>query len=543
MVVGEKVGSLLGSSLYSWKNRVVLALFAFFWCIWGFWTASFIIVVCIVGLRLLGKQGAQTASEDTTHGSARWANNQNLLQSDNLTLQLPCDRYLLGITKELIPLKKDQQATLMLKPAKGRNLVGVPLIVTGSKDSTAPRSDDGHVLTIAGTGAGKGVAVVKPNLMVYGGSVVVLDPKGENFIDTWKHRVRLGHRVCLVDPFNAVPANIQGDYKVQFNPLEVLQQFYLAEDHSSVYDEAASIADLIVLTTDNDAQPHFNEKAKAFIRSAILFVTYAETYQNRDQFPHNLVTVKQCILNWFSNVDAIALFIDICTKHPRLTSVAGAISMIAKEERQSVLSTVLRHTEFLDSPNVQESLSASSFSMSDLKQNKLSVYLVLPANRLKTYSRLARVWIGTLLQSLMHDTKIPRHRALFMIDEMAQLGYMEPLLQAVSLSRGYGLDLWMLFQDISQIKATYTDSWSTFFANAKYQQFFGIRDLETAKYVSERLGKGTITTATYGQTMTTTFGRNSGSSYNGEQGNSTFSSGRNTSETQGETVTVSTLGL
>jgi type IV secretion system protein VirD4 len=454
---------------------------------------------------------------------------------------LPTDRYLLGISNDTILLKKNYQASLTAE-RKGKGVVCWPLIVTGSKDSTSSEIDDGHVLTIAGAGAGKGVAVVQPNLMIYEGSVVVLDPKGENFLSTYKARLRLGHRVCLLDPFNTVPADIRSQHLVRFNPLDLLEKYYLAGDHSNVYDEATSIAELIVLTTNGEAQPHFNEKAKAFIRSAILFVTYAEVYQDRDNFPLNLVIVKECIFRWFSEPDKIKVFIDICNKHPNLKSVAGSISMIASEERQSVLSTVLRHTEFLDSENVQQSLNASDFNADNLKDFKISIYLVLPANRIKSYSRLARVWIGNLLQYIMHNTAIPRHRVLFMLDEIGQLGNLDVLLQALSLGRGYGLDIWMLFQDMGQIENAYGDSWKTFFANTKYQQFFGIRDQETAKYVSECLGKETIETTSYSESIGKTTGSNRGYSTNRSDGDYNDSFGRNDSDTRTSSTSISNIG-
>lgn len=40
--------------------------------------------------------------------------------------------------------------------------------------------DDRHVMTIAGSRAGNGVSLIIPNLLFYGGSALVIDPKGEN---------------------------------------------------------------------------------------------------------------------------------------------------------------------------------------------------------------------------------------------------------------------------------------------------------------------------------------------------------------------------
>ena len=81
---------------------------------------------------------------------------------------------------------------------------------------------------------------------------------------------------------------------------------------------------------------------------------------------------------------------------------------------------------------------------------------------------------------------------LFILDEMAQLGTMDMMRKAVSLLAGYGMSVWMIWQDLSQLKSLYKDDWPSFIANAKIQQFFGINDHETAKYISEMLGEETI---------------------------------------------------
>src|SRR5687767_10516710 len=54
------------------------------------------------------------------------------------------------------------------------------------------RDDDRHVVTVAGSRAGKSSTVLIPNLLRYPGSVVVLDPKGELARATAAQRRRMG---------------------------------------------------------------------------------------------------------------------------------------------------------------------------------------------------------------------------------------------------------------------------------------------------------------------------------------------------------------
>lgn len=56
--------------------------------------------------------------------------------------------------------------------------------------------------------------------------------------------------------------------------------------------------------------------------------------------------------------------------------------------------------------------------------------------------------------------------------------------------RGYGVQLWLLVQDLSQLKAVYP-RWQSFLANTS-QQYFGTADYDTAHYISNALGQFTI---------------------------------------------------
>src|SRR5580692_9418481 len=82
--------------------------------------------------------------------------------------------------------------------------------------------DDRHLLTIAGSRAGKGVSMIIPNLIFYKGSAVIIDPKGENAARTAGRRGKgtsaggegLNQDVYVLDPFGE-----SGRSTASFNPL------------------------------------------------------------------------------------------------------------------------------------------------------------------------------------------------------------------------------------------------------------------------------------------------------------------------------------
>ena len=62
-----------------------------------------------------------------------------------------------------------------------------------------------HMLSIAPTRSGKGVSLIVPNLLIYGGSILVVDPKGENaWLTAAFRRQRHSQKTVILDPWGEV---------------------------------------------------------------------------------------------------------------------------------------------------------------------------------------------------------------------------------------------------------------------------------------------------------------------------------------------------
>jgi type IV secretion system protein VirD4 len=86
----------------------------------------------------------------------------------------------------------------------------------------------------------------------------------------------------------------------------------------------------------------------------------------------------------------------------------------------------------------------------------------------------------------------------FVLDEAASLGRMDALDDAVDKYRGYGVRLQFYFQSVSQVRKSFPDGQEQTLLSNVSQVFFGINDLPTAEYVSNRLGESTIVVSSGG---------------------------------------------
>ena len=120
--------------------------------------------------------------------------------------------------------------------------------------------DDRHILTVAGSRSGKGRSCIIPNLLMWPGSCVVIDPKGENASVTAAHRAaRAGHRVVVIDPRGC--ATVEDGLRAGFNPLDLID----AADDEAI-DLAAAIGDAIMVGSGDGKDVHWTESARQFFR-------------------------------------------------------------------------------------------------------------------------------------------------------------------------------------------------------------------------------------------------------------------------------------
>lgn len=348
-------------------------------------------------------------------------------------------------------------------------------------------NEKGHLLTFAPTGAGKGVGSIIPNLLTYPGSFVCIDPKGENAVVTAPQRTKLGNVVLVLDPFQRTAPYLPG-CQVTFNPLAMIDP-----DGPRASDDATILAEALVPNESKSSDPFWDTEARALLSGLILYVAAHVPPERR-----NLAHVRDLLNS--SPDDWKGLLLHMSKSDNRLVAAAGnrALQKVDKEAA-GILSSAQSHTHFLDSEAMRRMVSGPPFDMAKLKTHDkpISLYLVLPAEELRTHSRWLRVMISMILTALSREAKKPEHDVLFMLDEFAALGHMPIVETAMGLMRGYGIKLWPILQDLPQLKHTY-QKWESFVANAGCIQFFGVNDKETAEYASKLLGQETVSTTSQG---------------------------------------------
>lgn len=393
-----------------------------------------------------------------------------------------------------------QPGKKVLIGALGEHLIGI--------------EDDRHILTVAGSRSGKSVGLIS-NLFFYPGSILATDPKGELASITASRRSALGQKIYVVDPFG-IASKAVSQYRASFNPMSVLDL-----SSPTFLEDAALIAESIVVQSAEQKDPHWDESAKNFIEGVIIHVA---TYPQHDQKRH-LITVRELIKRalWIEPgaeedtqaeqatyllreemmLNGYLLQDDPKTEDIGSAVMAAALDFYGKRgtELSGVHSTVNRHTKFLDYSAFRQVLKDHDFDLAELKNKPggVSIYLCFPATRIEIARRWMRIFVNQLLDAMEREKTVPPAPVLACLDEFPVLGYMKQLETASGLIASFGVKLWVILQDWSQGKALYGERWETFAGNAGIMQFFGNNDLATTEYVSRLLGKTQVEVARMGE--------------------------------------------
>ena len=370
----------------------------------------------------------------------------------------------------------------------GDEAIGMPAI---------GRIDDRHIVTVAGSRAGKGVSLIVPNLLLYQGSVLALDPKGELAVVTAAERERLGQRVLVVDPFEVTLKGAAAERRdamearcVGFNPLAAIDP-----DGPDVVDDAALIAEALIATPPR-GDDFWSNSARALVKSLVLFALLMPEAADR-----NLVTAYDCLTGrhpllsqgdggsdaamdrlWELMILQAEAFDGV------IAATGAAMKKMDSREREGILAQARAETSSLDSLQLRRSLALDGFTMAELKRTPTTVYVCLPAGRLATHGKWFRLVLSAAMLAFEREPRKPDPPVLVVMDEFPVLGHMRQIEMAAGFIAGYGVRLWTVLQDLSQLQAHYAKTWETFFGNAGIVTFFGNADQTTVSYISKRLG-------------------------------------------------------
>jgi type IV secretion system protein VirD4 len=379
----------------------------------------------------------------------------------------------------------------------------------------------------APTRSGKGVGIVVPNCLHYRDSMVVFDPKHENFILTAGFRAKYGQKVFLFNPagilkkldhettqtaLRTVSGKLVRSEQGQESPL-VSHRWnpltYISRDPRFTFKDALNIANILYAksASSSDSSTFFSESAQKLFTGLLMYMV--ETEHERSNDPKGKTTLANLLRltspsdgrnlqEWIKEeIEMRSMQEETALSDQCRTLLHGFANGNAKTGSDILATLTAPLTIFLD-PVVEAATSADDFYLTDLRKQRMTIYLGIAPNETGTFSRLTNLFFSqvvneTVKQGLPENIPEAKYQCLLMMDEFTALGQVPIIESGVAYVAGYGLRFLLIFQSPSQVTRLYTkEGTRTFFTNFAVQIVYPPRDQDDAEEYSKLIGYETF---------------------------------------------------
>lgn len=337
-----------------------------------------------------------------------------------------------------------------------------------------------HGIVFAGSGGFKTTSVTIPTALKWGGGLVVLDPSSEVAPMVTEHRRKAGRKVIVLDPTAS---------GVGFNALD-----WIGRHGNTKEEDIVAVATWIMTDNPRTASARddfFRASAMQLLTALIADVCLSGHTDDKDQ------TLRRVRANLSEPEPKLRERLTRIYEQSDSDFVKENVAVFVNmtpETFSGVYANAVKETHWLSYPNYAGLVSGDSFSTDDLAGGGTDIFIALDLKVLEAHPGLARVVIGSLLNAIYNRNGNVAGRALFLLDEVARLGYLRILETARDAGRKYGITLTLIFQSLGQMREAYggRDATSKWFESASWISFAAINDPDTADYISKRCGDTTV---------------------------------------------------
>lgn len=346
-----------------------------------------------------------------------------------------------------------------------------------------------HAMVISGPGGFKTSTAVS-TLLHWRGSAVVLDPSGELSPMVRDARLKMGQKVYELDPAGDVGFNI-------LEWIDIGDPF--AE--SNIDTAVGWICGDVKLDKDGK-EDFFDGQGRNVLRLLIAHILWDTEIP--PELKH-LRTVHAVIAMRTDQVRAILRKIYEFSPAPYARKLAGPICGLVEETFSGICGSAAELTKWLSNEACMKLVSSDTFTIADLLSGRTSVFLNIPLKVMQTTPGISRTIIGALMQGIYEADGRVDGRVLFLLDEVARLGYMSIIEIARDAGRKYGITMMLYYQSSGQLKTQWGENAEESWFNAlSWRAYAAIQDDKTAEDLEKWLG-------TYG-VMASSAGTNTGTS-------------------------------
>lgn len=374
---------------------------------------------------------------------------------------------------------------------KKLKLGGIPVTYLNNKYYYSDEFN--HTLIIGSTGSGKTICEIMPmifNLGYANESMIINDSKGELYMTTSDFLKNRGYEIKIINLRDALNSD-------RWNPLHLAYKYY----KDGKIDEAGDIIENFSksLTKNLSSKDMYWEKSATAVLTALCYALIEDA--SCEDVVH-LYSVYNLLVEHGSKYIGRENSLDLYFHNKpqgSLSKLSYATGSFAKGETRATLFSVLATViKLFSDTGISYLTSHSDFELEDIGKKKMAVFLVIPDEK-ESRHELATLFIEQCYQSLINfaqlnnDGKLPV-RVNFILDEFGNMPSINSISNKITVSRSRNIRFTMVIQNFKQLEEKYKDSSEAIKSNCDWIYLL-TSDTKTAKEISERLGKYTISSS------------------------------------------------
>ena len=438
-------------------------------------------IVGAVGFRLLiyfKSKNAKKFRRDAEYGSARW-----------------------GTEKDIKPFVDPKFENNVI-------LTGTEFLTMNTRPKIPANARNLNCCIIGSSGSGKTRFWLTPQLLQAHSSYVVVDPKGGVLGQVGAFLQKRGYKIKV---FNSIDFS----KSMHYNPLA-----YIRNEA-----DILKFVDALISNTKGEGKegdPFWTKSETLLYCALIAYIIFEGPAEDRNM--NTLVDmisgmeVKEDDEDFMNAVDY--MFAGLEKRKPDCFAVKQykKYKLASGKTAKSILVSVGVRLAAFNLPSIATLTMTDELHLQELGERKIALFCCIPDSD-KSLNYLVGMIYTQLIQTLyrqadrVHKGRLPVPVHCLM-DEYANLSLpKDTFLSALATMRSRGIFCSIIVQNMAQLKAMYKDDWESLVGLCDEFLYLGGTEKETHKYVSELLGKETISTTSYNQSK----GRSGSYSINHQQ--------------------------
>lgn len=353
-----------------------------------------------------------------------------------------------------------------------------------------------HTLVVGSTGSGKTVSVIFPlifNLADNEESMIINDVKGEIYKTTYDYLKNKGYDIAVI--------NLRDTSNSDFwNPLTLAYQYYQENNFEK---EIEIINDLSnAICEDVTSRDKYWQESTSSVLSALCLALIEDAKKESQVHFHSIYNLLvEHGSKKYGDQNSLDKYFNDRPFGSTAKNLYASGNFARGETRATIFSILASKLRVFGDTGISYITSESSFNIRNIGKKKTAVFLIIPDEKLSRHF-IGGLFVNQVYQTLVEEAQktisgeLPV-RVNFIIDEFCNTIKISELSKKLTVARSRKIRFYMVIQDYNQIQETYKEMAGTIKANAGNTVYLLTNDYNTAREISNRMGRyTTITTRT-----------------------------------------------